>query len=238
MNSFSAGGLQASDDLSGALNGKKPHARQAAMPWRIGTSREQRWRRGDRRTVGDVWRIRRGCCAILSHDDSPLDISRLRILEIGSGYFKYAVSGAAPPACGRGPSCRKISAASTASRHRTACWRELRAAGRGRLRRGDRQHHPLFALASALLGARAVQDAAPSLGVADPAIRRQHAALGQGAGAAGGDRHGRFVRHRQGFGVPARQGQGVLQARTAGRQMAGAVRHHPSASADAALSQQ
>ena len=177
MNSFSAGGLEASDDLSGALNGKKPHARQAALPWGMGTSREQALAAGDRRTAGDVWESD-VVVANPEPDDSPLDISRLRILEIGSGYFKLSVSGADHLPVVGDHGCRRISQPIDGFSTPDRIWRELRAAGEGAYDVIDRQHlryspwHPRY-------WARApVLHAAPSLGVADAAIRRQHAALG------------------------------------------------------------
>ena len=106
------------------------------------------------------------------------------------------------------------------------------------IRRDRRQHAALLAMASALLGARPVLHANASVGIAVATVRGQHAALAERRRAAGRDRHGRCVRHRPQFGVPARQGEGFLQARAAGRQVAGAVRLDPSASADAAISQQ
>ena len=113
-----------------------------------------------------------------------------------------------------------------------------KAARERQIRRDRRQHAALLAMASALLVARSVLHATPSVGIAVAPVRGQHAALAESCRAAGRRRHGRCVRHRPQFGVPARQGEDLLQARAAGRQVAGAVRLDPSASADAALPQQ
>ena len=152
---------------------------------------------GQNRTAGDVW----DSDVVFANpepDDSPLDISRLRILEIGSGYFKYQYPQQTTclwSATRLPQNFCTIDGFSTPDR----VLRELRAAGEGAYDvviantiRYSPWHPRYWARAP-------FEDSAPSLGFSDPAVRCERVALGQGAGAVGGDRHGRLLRHRQGF---------------------------------------